>query len=113
MISPLFSSLIKDDKTKVTTWFINYGISLSAIIQIFSSLLFIFKYNNRWIKFILTTISFFGFVFFFLNFGRGLSIGVKTQLGWGVYFTFLGIILMCGLSIVELMKDSQYIKKDF
>ena len=103
VLSPFFSTLTRDGNVEVTQWFISFGTSLSGLIQISSSLLCVLKHTRKGVNFVLSTISFLGFILFFLSLGRGLSIGIRTQIGWGLISTITGILFMFILSITDLM----------
>jgi len=103
-MSPLFSSIVRDDQFVTTIWFISLETSLSGAALILTSILCAFKFKRKWINFLLFNISFLGFIFFFGSLGRGLSIGVRTFLGWGLFVTIIGIILMFILSLDKLIR---------
>jgi hypothetical protein len=42
-------------------------------------------------------------IFFFYSFGEGLSIGIWTFVGWGLWVTFLGGIILFGLTVSDLV----------
>lgn len=113
VVSPFFGSIIRDDKLVRTIWFLSFGTSLAGMMLISSAALYVFRFNRTWINFLLFTISFLGFNIFFLSLGRGLSIGVKTHVGWGLIITLIGLILMFVLSILELMRDSRPLYTNF
>lgn len=112
LMSPLFGSIIRDGNVE-TKWLVSFGTSLAGIMLISAAILCAFRFNRRWVNFLIFNISFLGFMLFIGSLGRGLSIGVRTQIGWGLVITLIGIILMFVLSLYELMKNSRYPKKDF
>lgn len=113
VISPLFGSIIRDGDVEKTVWFVSFGTSLANVMLVSAAVLCAFRFNRRWVNFLIFNISFLGFILFFGSLGRGISIGVKARVGWGFIITLVGIILMFVLSLVELMRDSRYRKKVF
>jgi hypothetical protein len=103
-ISPFYISIFIDGKLETTIWFINFELSLSGAILLLTSILSIFIYNKRYIKFLINLISFSMVILFFLSFGgRGLGLGSITFIGGGFYITLIGLIIIFIASVLELI----------
>ena len=104
ILSPFYSSIVREGRVITTLWFISLETFFSGMTLLLTSILYAFKFNGKWINFILFNISFLGYMFFFGSLGRGLSIGVLTFVGWGLFVTTIGIMLMFTFSLVKLIK---------
>lgn len=95
-ISPLCVRLIEHGVLRSWFWFyeLSLGLSLSAMGLIVAAVLCLISFG-RW-KVSLAGCFFYviSIMLFFLSFGRGLSIGVKTLIGWGLWVTIVGGIVM-------------------
>lgn len=101
ILSPFYVSLIRDTKIENLIYLVSPGTSFSGSIILLSSIVSIIKSNDKWINFITFTLSFLGITIFFLSMGAGLSIGLKTNLEWGLPTTIIGIILNYLIVIIQ------------
>lgn len=104
--SPFYGSVYKDEALIDRYWFISPGTSLAGLIVAVSAFLGIIRYKANWAHFILFFFALVGVVIFFLNIGEGISIGVFTQIGWGLKLTSLGLLLFFLVSFMELSRNS-------
>jgi hypothetical protein len=105
-LSPFIGSLSKDGIILEESWLISPGTAIGGIIILFSAFLAIFKYHKIWVHFALFLASILGFISFFMSVGRGIAIGVITQIGWGMWLSGLGVMLLLVVSIREMSKNS-------
>jgi hypothetical protein len=105
-LNPLYASLYNDGELIEKTWFITVGITIAGVILIISGILSIFKYRQTWVHTALFLVFLIGVVFFFLSIGSGISIGVATQIGWGLEITMLGLLVSFIVALKELTRNS-------
>jgi len=105
-LSPFFGSMFKDEILQSRQFFVSYVTSIGGMLLIFSALLSILVYRVNWADFIFFIVSICGIILFFLGVGEGISIGVFTQIGWGLEITILGLLLSLVLSFKEFVRNS-------
>jgi len=106
MISPINAKLYEDGQLVNTLWFVNSGMSLACGIFLSVSVLSILNFKKYWINFILFFSAIFGVVVFFMSFGTGLGIGLKTSFGWGLSVSLLGMALMFVQAVSNVTKKT-------
>jgi len=94
VLSPFYASLIKKGEIIDILWFISFNTLCSGSLILLGMTLFCFKYHNKWISISSFLIAFFGLILFFFSLGSGLSIGMSTNVEWGLFVTISGIFLM-------------------
>jgi hypothetical protein len=105
-LSPFMGSLSRDGVVVEESWLISPGTAIGGVIILFASLMAIFRYRKIWVHFVLFLTSVLGFVSFFMSLGRGIAIGVITQIGWGMWLSGLGVMMLFVVSIREMSKNS-------
>ena len=105
-LNPLFGTIYKDNILLERSWFMSPGLNLSALLLIISSMLFVFSHRNSWTNFLLFLLALIGFVIFFMSVGDEVSIGVLYKVGWGLYFTGLGLFSMFIVAFLEMSRNS-------
>jgi len=105
-LTPLFGSVYKDEILVEQTWFVSIGINVAGFIMALSAFLSILKYKKNWAHFSIFVLYIVGIVFFFMSLGEGISIGVFTDVGWGLKVTGLGVLILFLFSIYELSRNS-------
>lgn len=105
-LSPLYGSVYKDGKLVERILFISTGLNISFILLSISSILSIFNYNSNWAHFIFFSLNLIGFIMFFMSVGEGISIGVFTKVGRGLFLTGFGMLLSFIISFQELTRNS-------
>ena len=105
-LSPFFGSTFKDEVLQGREFFVSAGTSVCGVFLVFSALLSILVYRVNWAHFAFFLMALCGVVLFFLSVGEGISIGVITQIGWGLDVTILGLLLSLILSLKELVRNN-------
>jgi len=105
-LSPFFGSLIEDEALIARYWFISSGTTLGGLLIAVSSILSAFKHKASWTHFSLFLVALLGTIVFFLSIGEGISLGVITQIGWGLKLTAIGLLLFFIVSFMELSRNS-------
>lgn len=105
-LNPLFGSIYKDNILLERNWFMSPGLDLAGLLFIIAASLSILEYEFKWAHFILFIVSSLGFMMFFMSIGRGISIGVFTKVGWGLYITGLSLLLLFIVSFREMSRNS-------
>jgi len=105
LVSPFYAVVTEEGEVQNISWFISAGTTLAGVMLGLSSVFFMCRFHNAWIKISTFSLAFLGVVLFFMSFGVGLSIGLKTEFGWGVVITLVGVGLMFIFSIIELSRD--------
>jgi hypothetical protein len=105
-LSPFFGSMFKDEILQSHQFFVSYETSIGGVLLVFSALLSILVYGVNWADFIFFILAICGVILFFLGVGEGISIGVFTQIGWGLEITILGLFLSLVLSFKEFVRNS-------
>ncbi len=105
-LNPMFASLYNDEVLVEKTWFITFGIGLAGIILVVAAVFSIFKYKRTWVHLSLLILSIIGMMIFFLSVGNGISIGVATQIGWGLEVYGLGLLVLFVVALRELTRNS-------
>ena len=105
-LNPLYASLYNDEELVEKTWFITFGTALAGLTLIISAALSIFKYKQTFVHTALFILSLIGVFIFFLSVGSGISIGVATQIGWGLEIAGLGLLVSFVVALKELTRNS-------
>jgi hypothetical protein len=105
LMSPFYVMITEEGEVTTISWFISTGTTFAGVMLGLSSVLFVCRFHNAWMKISIFLLAFLGVVLFFMSFGVGLSIGLKTEFGWGVVITLVGVGLMFIFSIIELSRD--------
>ena len=105
-LSPFYGSMYKDEVLIGRHLYISFGTSLAGLIIAISAFLSIFRFTVNWAHFALFFLALLGIVVFFLSVGEGISIGVFTQVGWGLKVTGLDLFLYFLVSFMELSRNS-------
>jgi len=105
LLSPFFVVMTEEGEVTNISWFVSSGTALAGVMLALSSVLFVFSFRNPWMKVSIFSVAFLGIVFFFMSLGTGLSIGLKTELGWGIIITLIGVGSMFIYSILELSRN--------
>ena len=104
LMSPMYTKLYEDGEWVNTLWFVSSGVSLAGVMLVSAAALSAIRYKKYWIKLSLFLTAVLGVVIFFMSFGTGLGIGLRTSFGWGLPVTLLGMTLMVAQSVNELTK---------
>ena len=108
-ISPLRARVIEHGEAESIFWFFDFrlslGISLSLMGLVIGAVNSIISFG-RW-KLSLAGFLFYvtSFFLFFYSFGRGLSIGIWTLIGWGLRVTLVGGIILLASAIINLIYE--------
>jgi len=105
-ISPIYARLYENGELIDIFWFTSSGITLAGLMLLSTAILFAIKVKIRWFKLSVFLIAFCGIIIFFMSFGTGLGIGLRTNFGWGLLITFIGVVLMFAQSINDLIKNT-------
>jgi hypothetical protein len=105
-ITPFMGSLSTDGVIIQESWFISTGTTIGGLLILFAASMTMFKYRKSWVYFLLFLASILGFISFFMSLGRGIAIGVITQIGWGISLTGFGVVFLFILSLREMSKNS-------
>ena len=105
-LNPLFGSFYKDGILLERDWLMSPGLDLASLLLIVSASLSILEYKFKWAHFMLFIVSSLGFMMFFMSIGGGISIGVLTRVGWGLYITGLSLLSLFVISFRDLSRNS-------
>lgn len=104
-LSPLKAEKVIDGTIVESAWFASTGLLISALLVTISAILFPMRFKKLYLNFISHILSFSGISMFFLSIGMGQSIGVVTELEWGVYLTSLAAFSNFIFYVYELLKN--------
>jgi len=108
-ISPLRARVIERGEAESMFWFFDFslslGISMSLMGLIAGAIQSIMSFG-RW-KLSLAGFLFYitSFFLFFYSFGRGMSIGIWTLIGWGLRVTLVGGVILFASAIINLIHE--------
>ena len=106
LMSPMYARLYEDGELVDTLWFVSPGVSLASVMFVSTAALFAISFKRYWVKFSFFLTAVLGVVVFFMSFGTGLGIGLRTSFGWGLPVTLIGMVLMFAQSVNELTKKA-------
>jgi VIT1/CCC1 family predicted Fe2+/Mn2+ transporter len=105
-LNPMYASLYNDEVLIERTWFITFGTGFAGLILVLTAIFSIFKYKQTWAHIALLMLFIIGLATFFLSVGSGISIGVSTQIGWGLEVTGLALLISFIVALRELTRNS-------
>jgi hypothetical protein len=104
-LSPVRAEKVVDGAMVESAWFASTGLLISALLVTASAILNPIRFKKMYFNFIPHILAFFGISMFFLSIGMGQSIGVVTELEWGVYLTSLAAFSGFIYYVYELLKN--------
>jgi hypothetical protein len=103
-LSPFYASVVTNEILEVRLWNVSNGTTLAGLIILTVSFLNVFKYSKKMIYFYLFISHILGLFIFFLSLGRGISLGLITQPGWGLSVTLLCSFILFGNSFYQITR---------
>jgi len=104
LLSPFYAVIIEESFIPKIMWFPSRGTVTSGLMLFSASILSAFKFKRNWANLVIFIMAFSGVVLFFMSLGTGLGVGLKTNFGWGLIATLLGVVSMMVSSIIQIIK---------
>ena len=104
-VSPLYTRVVIDGILERVDWFFEFSLSITISLSAFGFILgmILCSFQSGVNKYSVIGICslIVAAILFFLSFGRGLSIGIRTFIGWGLYVTAFGSTVILAPMIID------------
>lgn len=102
ILSPFYVSQYEDGLLVHRAWFPSIGTVIAGLLILSVAIFSVWRFNKRFINFLILVNSFTGLGVFFLSLGLGVAIGWKNKVGGGLMLTVLGLFFAIVLSFIDV-----------
>lgn len=101
-LSPFYATVTTENVLETRLWYVSEGTAISGAIILLVSFLNVLKLKRKMLYLTFFVFHILGLFTFFLSLGRGVSIGLVTQPGWGLSLTLGCTCLLFGNAFYQM-----------